>query len=101
MGYPIQLTLMRQLAGYLSVPVFLVDPDGNLLSYNEPAEIILGRRFDETGKMSADEWSAAFTPLDDASQPIRRCSFLFGRSRIDAGYPCQRSRGVLPSSPNT
>jgi len=26
MGYPIQLTLMRQLAGYLSVPVFLVDP---------------------------------------------------------------------------
>jgi PAS domain-containing protein len=70
MGYPIQLILMRQLAGYLSVPVFLVDPDGNLLFYNEPAEMILGRRFDETGKMSAEEWSAAFTPLDDASQPI-------------------------------
>jgi len=54
----------------LSVPVFLVDPDGNLLFYNESAEMILGRRFDETGKMSAEEWSAAFTPLDDASQPI-------------------------------
>jgi PAS domain-containing protein len=70
MGYPIQLILMRQLAGYLSVPVFLVDPDGNLLFYNEQAEIILGRRFDETGKMSAEEWSAAFMPLDDESQPI-------------------------------
>jgi PAS domain-containing protein len=70
MGYPIQLILMRQLAGYLSVPVFLVDPNGNLLFYNEQAEIILGRRFDETGKMSAEEWSAAFMPLDDASQPI-------------------------------
>ena len=70
MGYPIQLILMRQLAGYLSVPVFLVDPYGNLLFYNEPAEIILGRRFDETGKMSAEEWSAAFMPLDEASQPL-------------------------------
>ena len=70
MGYPIQLILMRQLAGYLSVPVFLVNPHGNLLFYNEPAEIILGRRFDETGKMSAEEWSAAFMPLDEASQPL-------------------------------
>ena len=70
MGYPIQLILMRQLAGYLSVPVFLVDPHGGLLFYNEPAEIILGQRFEESGKMSADEWSVAFTPLDEDRQPI-------------------------------
>ena len=70
MGYPIQLILMRQLAGYLSVPVFLVDPQGDLLFYNEPAEIILGRRFEETGKMSAHEWSIAFTPLDEDREPI-------------------------------
>jgi len=64
MAQPIQMILMRQLAGYLSVPLFLVGPNGDLLFYNEPAEAILGRRFDETGAMSANEWSSAFTPED-------------------------------------
>ena len=54
MGHPIQIILARQLAGYLSVPVFLVDQNGNLLFYNEPAELILGQRFDETGAMPAE-----------------------------------------------
>ena len=70
MAHPIQIILTRQLAGYLSVPVFLVDPGGNLLFYNEPAEVILGRRFDETGAMPAETWSSAFDPLDDEGRPI-------------------------------
>jgi class 3 adenylate cyclase len=60
----------RQLAGYLSVPMFLVGPNGALLFYNEPAETILGRRFNETGAMSAKEWSAAFTPEDSDGRAI-------------------------------
>ena len=70
MAQPIQIILMRQLAGYLSVPMFLVGPNGDLLFYNEPAETILGRRFDETGTMSAKEWSAAFTPEDSDGNVI-------------------------------
>jgi PAS domain-containing protein len=70
MAHPIQIILMRQLAGYLSVPVFLVDPKGDLLFYNEPAEVILGQRFDETGAMSAKEWSSAFIPEDERGNPI-------------------------------
>jgi PAS domain-containing protein len=70
MGHPIQIILARQLAGYLSVPVFLVDQNGNLLFYNEPAELILGQRFDETGAMPADVWSTAFTPEDGRGKPI-------------------------------
>jgi PAS domain-containing protein len=70
MTLPIQIILTRQLAGYLSVPLFLVDPKGNLLFYNEPAEAILGRRFDETGAMPAAVWSTVFTPVDDRGQPI-------------------------------
>jgi PAS domain-containing protein len=65
MAHPIQIILLRQLAGYLSVPLFLVDPKGDLLFYDEPAEVILGRRFEETGAMSADVWSSAFTPEDE------------------------------------
>ena len=70
MAQPIQIILMRQLAGYLSVPLFLVGPNGDLLFYNEPAETILGRRFDETGAMSAKEWSSAFTPEDSEGHAI-------------------------------
>ena len=70
MAHPIQIILTQRLAAYLSVPVFLVDPKGNLLFYNEPAEGILGRRFDETGAMPADEWSTAFTPVDIEGRAI-------------------------------
>ena len=58
MALPIQIILTRQPPGYLSVPLILVDPKGDLLFYNEPAEAILGRRFEETGAMPAEVWSA-------------------------------------------
>ena len=70
MGHPIQIILMKQLAGYLSIPLFLVGPNGDLLFYNEPAEALLGRRFDETGAMSAKEWSSAFMPEDSEGHPV-------------------------------
>jgi PAS domain-containing protein len=70
MTHPIEIILTRQLAEYLSVPVFLVDPKGALLFYNEPAELILGRRFEETGGMPAEQWSTCFTPVDDRGRPI-------------------------------
>lgn len=70
LALPIEIILTRQLAGYLSVPLFLVDPAGTLLFYNEGAEAILGRRFEETGAMPADEWASAFHPLDDVGQPV-------------------------------
>ncbi len=70
MAHPIQIILTRQLAGYLSVPLFLVDPKGNLVFYNEAAEVLLGQRFEETGVMPAEMWSSAFAPVDPAGQPI-------------------------------
>jgi len=70
MALPIQIILIRQLAGYLGVPLFLVDPNGDLLFYNEPAEVILGRRFEETGPMPAETWATAFAPVDEQGQSI-------------------------------
>jgi PAS domain-containing protein len=66
----VELILMRQLASYLAMPVFLVDPDGRLLYYNEPAEQILGRRYEETGEMPLAEWSTAFAPTTEEGTPI-------------------------------
>lgn len=60
----VEVILTRQLASYLAVPVFLVDPDGSLVYYNEPAEQLLGQRFEETGEMRLEAWSAMFEPED-------------------------------------
>ena len=61
---------MRQLASGLAMPVFLVDPRGHLVFYNEPAEEILGKRFDETGPMPVEEWSKIFAPLDEKGEAM-------------------------------
>ena len=66
----VELILVRQLAGYLTLPIFVVDPAGNLLYYNEPAELLLGLRYDETGEMPVEEWSSVFVPKDEQGQPL-------------------------------
>lgn len=66
----LELILMRQLASCLSMPVFLVDPDGNLVFYNEHAEKILGRRFDESGPMRVRELATLFRPFDEDDNPM-------------------------------
>jgi PAS domain-containing protein len=55
---PLELLLMRQLASYLKTVIFLLGPDGTPLFYNESAEQLIGRRFDEDEQMSAEEWTA-------------------------------------------
>jgi PAS domain-containing protein len=67
----IELILMRQLAAHLATPIFVVDPEGSLLFYNEPAEALLGRRFDEAGPMPMTEWSSAFGQRSDEGAPLR------------------------------
>jgi PAS domain-containing protein len=69
---PIELILTRQLATYLAMPVFLVDNSGNLLFYNEPAEAVLGRRYDETGEMPLAEWSTVFSQAEEDGSPVPR-----------------------------
>ena len=66
----VEVILARQLASYLSMPIFIVDPRGDLLYYNEQAEAILGYRFDETGAMPSWEWATIFRPYDELGQPI-------------------------------
>jgi PAS domain-containing protein len=66
----IEIILSRQLASYLSIPIFIVDTKGDLLFYNESAEPVLGRRFEETGSLSIDEWSKLFELTDVERKPI-------------------------------
>jgi len=67
---PLELILARNLLSSISTPAFLVADDGTLLFYNEAAGVLVGRRFEETGAMDAEEWTRAFGPLDDDGQPV-------------------------------
>lgn len=64
-AYAIEIILNRQLADCLSMPVFITDTAGNLIFYNEPAEKVLGTRFEETGEMKVETWSTIFKQQDD------------------------------------
>ena len=66
----VELILMRQLASSLATPILLFDADGTLLFYNEPAEVISGRRFDETGEMRLEEWSRQVQVTDEDGMPL-------------------------------
>ncbi|HQW43141.1 MAG: PAS domain-containing protein [Chitinophagaceae bacterium] len=65
-AYEIEIILNRQLADCLSIPVFITDTAGNLIFYNEPAEEILGKRYEETGEMPVEMWGTIFKPIDEA-----------------------------------
>ena len=66
----VEMILARQLASYLAIPIFIVDPQGALVFYNEPAEHILGHRFEETGEMLVSEWVTLFEPTDEAGKAL-------------------------------
>jgi PAS domain-containing protein len=70
MTHPLEVILMRELADHLATPVFVVDAEGDLLFYNEPAERLLGSRFDETGRLPFQEWSTVFKPTNAAGMTI-------------------------------
>jgi PAS domain-containing protein len=66
----IEVILARHLAECLAMPVFIVSPSGDLIFYNEPAEMVLGLSYNETGMMPAEEWSTMFNPVDQDGNPL-------------------------------
>jgi PAS domain-containing protein len=66
----IEVILTRQLASYLAMPIIITDSAGTVLFYNEPAEVIVGRRFEETGELSADEWAQMLVITDEQGTPL-------------------------------
>jgi PAS domain-containing protein len=68
--HDVEMILMRQLASHLSLPMFIVDSQGALHFYNEPAERLLGRAYEENDVLPIEEWSVAFTPTSEDGRPI-------------------------------
>jgi PAS domain-containing protein len=64
------LILARDFASRLATAVFLVDSEGDLIYFNEAAESVLGRPYEEGRSMPAAEWSTAFDPVDERGQRL-------------------------------
>ena len=58
------LILARELATNVATPIFVVDPEGTLVYYNEPAEAVLGASFATTWELSFGEWGQRWAPED-------------------------------------
>ena len=67
---PLELILARNLLASISTPAFLVGESGELLFFNEAAGALLGRRFEETGTLSAAEWTSEFGPFGADEKPL-------------------------------
>ena len=74
---PVEMILLRQLASYLALPIWMMDEGGNLVYYNEPAESLLGIQFDDAGPLHAEQLAEMFrttdldgNPLDDDDLPV-------------------------------
>jgi PAS domain-containing protein len=76
--HPIELILIRQWASYLTMPIYVVSADGFLVYYNEPAEALLGRTFDEVGVVALTEVSTMWELTDETGKPMELAEFSLG-----------------------
>ena len=113
----IGLILMRQLASGLAVPMLLADHEGDLLYFNEPAEVLLGRRFDDVGELSLEVRRRLLAFRDEEGnplppdqvplvvalnerRPVHRRVWIHGLDGVDraieaVAFPLQGSGGLL------
>jgi PAS domain-containing protein len=67
---PLELILARNLLTSISTPGFLLDNAASMVFYNEAAAALLGRSFEEVGRLSPEEWTGEFGPYDSEGHPI-------------------------------
>lgn len=83
---PIEMILLRQWASYIAVPMWITDEAGNLIYYNEPAEGILGKRFDEVGPIHAEDLADVFFTTDMDGKPLESKQLPIAKALTD-GVP--------------
>jgi PAS domain-containing protein len=90
------LILARELAANCATPMFVVDPEGTLVFFNEPAEHVLGKSFAETGSLSRSEWGHMFAPLDEEGNavPIDRLPLEKALRELQPGHITMQITGL-------
>jgi PAS domain-containing protein len=67
----IEIILLRQWASHMSLPIWVTGLDGDLVYYNEPAEALLGRRYDEAGVMPLAQLNEVFQVAAEDGSPMK------------------------------
>ena len=67
---PLELILARNLLTSISTPAFLVDEHAALVFYNEAAGALLGRSFEDVGRMTPEEWTTTYGPFGPDGEPV-------------------------------
>jgi PAS domain-containing protein len=67
---PVELILARNLVSAVELAAFIVDPDGVVLFFNDAAGELIGRRFEEVGRLNREEWNSQFGPFDEFGQLV-------------------------------
>jgi PAS domain-containing protein len=66
----IELILARSLAAHLAVPAFLADAEGRIVYFNEAAELLVGRAFEDTPELTSADLVALLDPRTAEGKPI-------------------------------
>jgi hypothetical protein len=64
------IILVKQLADSVYIPIFVVAPNGIVTFFNEPAELIIEKRFEETGPIDLQKWCSLLDPRDSKGNKI-------------------------------
>jgi PAS domain-containing protein len=85
---PLLLIQARNLITGLALPALLTDDEGGLLFYNEAAGAALGRRFEEVGHLTREEWARDYGPFDEDGRPMVADSLPLAKA-LRGGHPAQ------------
>jgi PAS domain-containing protein len=67
---PLELILARNLISIISLAAILVDAEGDIVFYNDPAAELIGSPFEEIGTLTRQEWGERFGPFDERGAPL-------------------------------
>jgi PAS domain-containing protein len=85
---PVELILARNLIAGIALACFLVDPDGVVVFFNDAAGDLIGRRFEDVGRLRREDWSSSFGPFDELGEKIPTDDLPLTRA-LREGLPAQ------------
>lgn len=93
---PLEMILLRQLASYVAIPMWMMDEMGNLIYYNESAEGLLGVEFDDVGPIRTEDlvgkWQV--TQLDGSDLPDHEFPVVIALSKRMPAHRAVRFQGM-------
>jgi PAS domain-containing protein len=90
---PIEMILLHLWASYIAVPMWVVDVEGNLVYYNEPAEQLIGARFDDAGEINASQMAKVFVTTDLDGKPLTENALTVAMAERQPAHGKLRFRG--------